>query len=109
MRHVVGVDLGGTNIVVGTVAEDGSSLLGLVSRPTPVEQGADGVVDAIVEQVCQSIAAAKQELARAPLDVTGVGIGAPGPLHTRQGIVRFAPNLGWHDMPLRDRVAKAVR
>src|SRR5581483_7695446 len=39
MRYVVGIDIGGTNIVAGTVAEDGSELLGLVSEPTFPEQG----------------------------------------------------------------------
>jgi len=106
MRHIVGVDLGGTNIVVATVAADGSAMLGPVSRPTPVERGPDAVVSAIVELIQESITAARS--ARPDLDVAGVGIGAPGPLDTRRGIVRLAPNLGWHDMPLRDRVAAAV-
>src|SRR5205823_2624072 len=44
VRYVVGIDIGGTNIVAGTVAEDGSELLGLVSEPTFPEQGADYVV-----------------------------------------------------------------
>ena len=48
MRYVVGVDLGGTNIVVGTVAEDGSELIGLVSEPTLPEQGSDAVVARII-------------------------------------------------------------
>jgi glucokinase len=106
VRYIVGVDLGGTNIVVGTVAADGSALLGRVSRPTPVERGPDAVVLAIVELIHESMAAARR--AQPDLEVAGVGIGAPGPLHTRQGIVRLAPNLGWRDMPLRDRVAAAV-
>ena len=49
MRYVVGIDLGGTNIVVGTVAEDGSELVGLVSEPTMAEQGSDAVVARIVK------------------------------------------------------------
>jgi len=53
------------------------------------------------------VAQARTELTGG-LDLLGVGIGAPGPLDTRRGIVRLAPNLGWHDMPLRDRVEKAV-
>jgi glucokinase len=106
MRHIVGVDLGGTNIVVGTVADDGSAMHGQVTRPTPVERGPDGIVDAIVEMIGESIAAARSAVPG--LDLAGVGIGAPGPLHTRLGIVRLAPNLGWRDMPLRDRVAAAV-
>jgi glucokinase len=107
VRHIVGVDLGGTNIVVGTVAEDGSSLHGLLTGPTPVQQGPDAVVEHIARLIKDSIAAARKETGRG-LELAGVGIGAPGPLDTRRGIVRLAPNLGWHDMPLRDRVEQAV-
>jgi len=107
MSYIVGVDLGGTNIVVGTVAEDGSGILGLLSEPTPVEAGPDGVVDHIGRLIKASMAQARQE-AGGTLEILGVGIGAPGPLDTRRGIVRLAPNLGWHDMPLRDRVRDAV-
>jgi len=103
VRYVVGVDLGGTNIAVGTVATDGSALLGYVVRDTPVAAGPDAVVDEIVRLIKESVTAAQRE--QAGLDVAGVGIGAPGPLNTAQGIVRLAPNLGWHDMPLRDRVS----
>ena len=38
----------------------------------------------------------------------GFGIGAPGPLDRASGIVRIAPNLGWREVPLRDRVADAL-
>jgi hypothetical protein len=34
----------------------------------------------------------------------GVGIGAPGPLDRAAGVVLVAPNLGWHNVPLRDRM-----
>ena len=39
MRYVVGIDIGGTNLVVGCVAEDGSALHGLMSEPTRPETG----------------------------------------------------------------------
>jgi glucokinase len=103
----VGVDLGGTNIVVGTVAEDGSALHGLLSEPTPVQEGPDAVVEHIARLIKASIAKSRTEV-KDGLELLGVGIGAPGPLDTHRGIVRLAPNLGWHDMPLRDRVEKAV-
>ena len=41
--------------------------------------------------------------------VVGVGIGAPGPLDTRQGVVLLTPNLGWANFPLRDRVERGAR
>ena len=102
MRYVVGIDLGGTNIVVGTVAEDGSELVGLVSEPTLPEQGGDAVIARIVKLARASIAAARGK------EIAGVGIGSPGPLDTKTGIVILTPNLGWTDMPLRDRVSSAI-
>lgn len=102
MRYIVGVDLGGTNIVVGTVAQDGSEILGIESAPTAAEKGADAVVDRIVELVRRTIAKAPGK------EIAGVGIGSPGPLDTKTGVVILTPNLGWHNMPLRDRVAAGV-
>lgn len=103
MRYVVGIDVGGTNIVVGTVAEDGSEVLGLVSEPTIAEQGADAVVARIVKLARASIAAAGRR------EIVGAGIGSPGPLNTETGVVILTPNLGWVNMPLRDRIADALQ
>ncbi|HET7250385.1 MAG TPA: ROK family protein [Gemmatimonadales bacterium] len=102
MRYIVGIDLGGTNIVAGTVAEDGSEILGVLSEPTGAEGGADAVVDRIVHLAKKSIAAVKVKA------VAGVGIGSPGPLDTKTGVVLLTPNLGWVNMPLRDRVAAGL-
>ncbi len=102
MRYIVGIDVGGTNVVVGTVAEDGSEVLGLVSQPTLAEQGADAVVARIVKL-------ARASMAEAPgREIAGVGIGSPGPLDTKTGVVLMTPNLGWINMPLRDRIGGAL-
>lgn len=101
MRYVVGIDIGGTNIVAGTVAEDGSELLGLVSQPTFPEQGADAVMARIVKLAGDSMKASGKTIA-------GLGIGSPGPLDTQRGIVLLTPNLGWTNFPLRDRLQSAL-
>ena len=41
-------------------------------------------------------------------EIIGLGIGAPGPLDTRRGIVHLTPNLGWRDLPLRQLVTDAL-
>jgi len=102
VRYIVGIDIGGTNIVVGTVAEDGSEVLGLVSEPTFGEQGADRVLDRIAKLARASMAAAGGR------EIAGVGIGSPGPLDTKRGVVLLTPNLGWTDYPLRDRLEQAL-
>jgi glucokinase len=102
VRYIVGIDIGGTNVVAGTVAEDGSEMLGLVSEPTISEQGADAVLGRIVKLARASIAAARGK------EIAGVGIGSPGPLNTTTGVVLLTPNLGWTNFPLRDRLAQAL-
>jgi glucokinase len=106
-RLVVGVDLGGTSIVVGTVPEDGSAMYGFDSQPTPAQAGADAVADRMIEMIRRSIDATRRELG-AGIEVAGIGVGAPGPLDTARGIVIVAPNLGWRDMPLRDRIGAGL-
>lgn len=103
MRYIVGVDVGGTNIVVGTVAQDGSEILGVESAPTAPERGPEAVVELIVQL-------ARRSMAQVPgREIAGVGIGSPGPLDTKTGVVLLTPNLGWHNMPLRDRVSEGLR
>jgi glucokinase len=106
-RLVVGVDLGGTSIVVGTLPEDGSAVYGFATQPTPVQAGPDAVADRMAELIRGSIDATRRELG-ANIQIAGVGVGAPGPLDTKRGIVLVAPNLGWRDMPLRDYIAQAT-
>ena len=108
MRYVVGVDIGGTNIVVGTVAEDGSAVHGVRSAPTLAEEGPQAVLGRIARLVQASMAEA-EKTARVTRDtIVGVGIGSPGPLDRERGLVLLTPNLGWRDLPLRDLVSEAV-
>jgi len=107
VRLIVGVDLGGTTLVVGTVTEDGGVMRGLVNDLTPVHLGPDGVVERMIAMIGESVDRTRAELGSG-VEIAGVGIGAPGPLDTGRGIVIVAPNLGWHDMPLRDRIGAAT-
>ncbi|MGH7718768.1 MAG: ROK family protein [Gemmatimonadaceae bacterium] len=106
-RYIIGVDLGGTNIVVGAMCEDGSGDLRVQVEPTRPEHGADAVVDRIVGMIEQAAAGVRQGSARA--EILGVAVGAPGPLDRERGIVVVAPNLGWRNFPLRDVIADRVQ
>jgi glucokinase len=108
MKYIVGVDLGGTNIATGALPIDGSAVLALGSRLTRAELGDVAVADRIVEAIEDVIADVMKETGAARSDFLGVGLGAPGPLDREKGIVIVAPNLGWRNFPLRDRIASAV-
>ena len=99
MRYVLGIDIGGTNLVVGCVAEDGSALHGSASAPTHAEAGTSDVVDRLVALAQGCIEETRRAIPDA--EILGVGVGAPGPLDTHRGIVLLSPNLGWVNFPLR--------
>jgi glucokinase len=106
LRYILGVDIGGTNLVVGAVTEDGARVQGLRSEPTGAPEGPDAVIHRIVRMAGEAIAATKRDDRGAEL--IGVGIGSPGPLNRRRGIVIFTPNLRWTNMPVRDRIGSAL-
>jgi glucokinase-like ROK family protein len=91
---VVGVDLGGTQMF-GTVA----NLTGHVQHEIRVARADDP--EESLEQLCKLI----QHLLDAPRPsgqrIRGIGIGAPSVVVGPEGIVTWAPSLGWRDLPLR--------
>ena len=108
-RWIVGVDLGGTNIVVGLLPIEGGDVLGFRTQPTESTRGPKFVVDRIVHMVEEAIAEVTQAHGTTRGAVAGVGIGSPGPLDRKTGTVINTPNLGWRNFPLRDLIANAVK
>lgn len=102
--YFVGVDLGGTNIKAGLVDEN-AEVKSRFSVPTGIEGGADQVVRNIA-------AAADRAIAEAGVnrnDVVGIGIGSPGPMSHRQGMVINPGNLpGMKNVPLRDLITNST-
>ena len=108
-RWIVGVDLGGTNIVVGLLPVEGGEVLGLRTLSTEAQRGAKFVVDRIVGLVEESIGQVLSEHGGTRAQIAGVGIGSPGPLDRKTGTVINTPNLGWRNFPLRDLISNAVK
>ena len=106
---IVGVDLGGTKISAGALSDDGQRAHGVRSVATQSELGPEGVVDRIVGVIEGVILDTINETGAARKDFLGIGIGAPGPLDRENGIVVVAPNLGWRDFPLRDRIESRLK
>ncbi|HAJ32729.1 MAG TPA: hypothetical protein DCK79_05090 [Candidatus Atribacteria bacterium] len=96
-KYSIGVDLGGTNIVSATVNYQGK-IVNRLKVPTLAERGKEATIKRIIETIHKNII----QSSVAPDDIIGIGIGAPGPLNIKRGIINFAPNLpGWRDVPLR--------
>ena len=100
----LGTDLGGTNVVVGLLDNNGN-ILARQSHPTDVEKGPQALVDRVAAASGQLI-----EQCRVPLDdVKAIGIGSPGPLSVEQGKLIKLGNLpGFDGFPIRARLSDAL-
>lgn len=105
---MIGVDIGGTNLVVGVVPCAGGRPLAITSRPTRSDRGADAAVDDIGTMADAVVAEALASHGGSRARVIGVGVGCPGPLDLARGRIIETPNLGWRDYPIRDRVASRL-
>ena len=97
--HIVAIDLSSVDIMVGAVMNLAGAVVHRAELSSAGARGADAVALTV-------------ELARILIDrserpVLGIGIGSPGIVDDR-GIVRDAPNLGWHDTDLAGEVAGAT-
>jgi glucokinase len=97
----IGVDLGGTKVEVAVVDAAGR-IHQRLKQPTEVQGGPDGITAEIAGMVRQVQA---QGPASAPL---GVGVGVAGQIAAATGVVRFAPNLKWREVPFREKLSQAL-
>lgn len=91
MKTVIGIDLGGTNVRVAKVTEEGT-ILQIESAPSYALDGTLKVM-ANLKELISKIDGLK--------DCVGIGIGVPGPVDTLQGVMTMATNLpGFENYPM---------
>jgi glucokinase len=102
MKHfAIGVDLGGTKIEIAIVGEDGC-MQDKQRFPTNSHGGYSTVLDSItntIKDIC------RQNNKLKPL---AVGIGVAGQIEKETGIVKYAPNLEWHNVNLQKDLSKKL-
>jgi glucokinase len=102
-KFSIGVDLGGTNLRIAAVDEQGR-LMEKVTLGTKTVLGRDQVLN----DMCEAIRHASDKF-KSSGSLLGVGIGVPGIIDMQTGMVRESPNLpGWSDYPVRDEIEKRL-
>ncbi len=96
----IGIDLGGSKIAVAQVDASGR-VVRQRRLVTKVSEGPAAIQSEIVETVLDF-------QKRAGMRPIGIGIGVAGQIDPVSGAVRFAPNLNWRDVPIRDTLSDAL-
>jgi glucokinase len=100
MTYAIGIDIGGTKTAIGLVTDKGQLVEKQILKT-------DGSVppEVMIDRMCEAV---KEILINNELSatyLTGIGIGAPGPLDVTKGEITNPPNLpAWLDTPLIERV-----
>lgn len=97
--QIVGIDLSGAQDIRGALLDLDGTIL---------DQRVVAIDGAVGEAAIIKVLDLARELARAATaPVLGIGVGSPGVVDA-QGVVLTAANLGWTDVPLRERIAAAT-
>lgn len=109
----IAIDVGGTSMKGALVGADGG-VLAAGTRPTGAPAGraggdshggGDAVLGAVLAYAVE-LADRAQELTNQP--PVAVGLAVPGVLDQARGVVEYATNLGWRQMPLRAEASRRL-
>ncbi len=104
MKFIIAIDLGGTNLKVGLLDQSCNIRYKAVLSTNSFTRK-DNLIAAITDSIQKII---KDKFLKKS-DIQGVGLGLPGPIDVRRGIVHFFPNIpGWKEVKLKDILQKRL-
>lgn len=102
-KLLVGVDLGGTTIKLAFINHNGEIIHKWEIPTDTSNKGAN-----IIKDIANSIELKLLELNQNKDNLIGIGMGAPGPVDGKTGIIYEAVNLGWENYPLQESLSAAT-
>ncbi len=97
--YYIGVDLGGTGIKIGVVDEKGN-IIEKTSCPTRVKDGYKEIVKDMANVINDLISKLNISIS----EVKSIGIGSPGAIDDKKGVVIFSGNLEFNYTPLAEEM-----
>ena len=99
-----GVDVGGTNVKIGLV-DDNGRIVADTKFPTQPDDSPDIAFEQAREEFDQLMDSTDFKWS----DVVAAGLGTPGPMDIHNGIILTPTNLlGWHNFPIRSKLAEVL-
>lgn len=102
-NYFIGVDLGGTKILTA-VADQKGNILADVKMATEVEKGEEYIINIIEKSIREAVSNAELNLE----EIKRIGVGSPGPLSIKKGIVYETSNLPFENFPIVEMLESKV-
>lgn len=98
--HVLGVDIGGTKVMALVLDRD-LKVVGRAKKKMRSSRADEPAEVRVIKAMHEALADAGLERVR------GAGVGSPGPLDPKTGVIIDTPNLAWKDFPLAQTLSDA--
>ena len=98
----IGIDIGGTSIK-GAAVDSNGRVYDKFSMPFVKGEPGEVTIRKLADLVKEYIAAQHLEG-----KIAGIGIGSPGTLDVANGVVNYANNLGWNELPVADLMKETL-
>ncbi|MBQ7288790.1 MAG: ROK family protein [Clostridia bacterium] len=102
--YYLGIDLGGTNIAVGVV-NDAYKIVGRGQRKTNLPRPAEAILDDMAAAAEEAVADAGLTMA----DIVGCGIGSPGSVDIKTGMIYTSNNLKFDNLPMKQEMEARLK
>lgn len=104
-KFIIGIDLGGTNLKVALLDLD-NKIRDKKILSTRSFSKKESLISAIIDSINRILIYNKLNKTH----ILGIGLGLPGPINVKQGIVHFLPNIpGWKEVNLKDILEQRLK
>ncbi len=104
-KYILAADVGGTNTRMAIVTGDGE-IITILKKSTHCKEGKDEMIRFLISFSKETI----EEARLSKEEISGIGIGFPGPLDAESGVIFNPPNLiGWDNVSLKDILEEELK
>jgi glucokinase len=100
----IGIDIGGTKISAGVVDQGGRLL-----HKEKIELGRNKAYGGAKDRIIRLVETVLDHYAASTKELELIGVACAGQIDKDRRTVLFSPNLGWHNVPLKDDIERRLK
>ena len=99
----IGIDIGGTSIKGAGITKEGK-VLEVFSLPVDKQDNQETTINKLIDAVNNYI----KEQGFKKEEILGIGLGVPGVMDTKAGVITYSNNLQWYELPIVEMMEKGT-
>lgn len=101
-KYSIGIDLGGTKILIALVNKENGEIVSFVKKKTKKDKGPKNIIRKMTEGIEELL----EESGKKLCEISSIGVGAAGQIDRKSGTIIAAPNLDCYDLNIKEILTK---